>query len=410
MRFVTHLQFAEKGDRYPEGDLRNIPSTSGDILEVRYDFEKLRSAVSREDIAKGPSSLWRYAPMLPAEDPLNAVTLSEGWTPMLPAPTLARALGCEELYLKDEGRNPSGSFKDRGATVAVTRLRELGVKTVVLNSSGNAGAAWALYAARAGMKCVDLLPDDVLPASLQQCILAGAATVICDGPWQQSGRMVQGLAAERGWLNTSTLREPYRVEGKKTMGYEICEQLGWQLPDVVVYPTGGGVGAIGIFKAFEELRELGWIDGARRPRLVVTQYEGCAPIVKAFKEGRDRAETWEKLDVLPGGLKAATPPGDKIVLRLLRETGGTAVTVSTEEALEAVALATRLEGVFPCPEAATTLAGLRKALTSAAVGRKERIVVMSTGSGLKSIPTLPPAAGRKVRPDAGLPADLLADT
>jgi len=389
--FASHLECGEDKIQYALDRPQDVTYLPGDFPQVRYDLEQLRSSVTKQDISNGLSSLWRYAPMLPANQPQNAVTLSEGWTPLIRTDKLGSLLGCRELYIKEEGRNPTGSFKDRGASVGITRYKELGVGTVILNSSGNAGAAWALYAARAGINCYDILSQDVLPASLQQCILAGMPTFIFDGPWQESGKMVKDLVQSYGWFNASTLREPFRLEGKKTMGYEICEQLGWELPDVVVYPTGGGLGAIAIFKAFSELQELGWVDEARVPRLLVTQYEGCSPIVKAFKEGKQRADTWLNLDVLPGGLKSATPPGDEMVLKILRETGGTAISVSTEEALDAVGTFARLEGILPCPESATTIVGLEKAMNCGEIHKDERVVVISTGSALKSIPNLLPA-------------------
>ena len=384
MSYLSHLECASGGARFPADRLQNNCCDGGDILEARYDMERLRREVRREDIARGPSSLWRYAPLLPANHPEDAVTLGEGWTPLLSAPALSRELGLRHLFIKDEGRNPSGTFKDRGASVAMTRLRELGAPTVIHNSSGNAGAAWALYAARAGITCVNLLAEDVLGPSLQQSSLAGARTYVVHAPWQQSGAMVAEAAERHGWFNVGTLREPYRLEGKKTMGYEICEQLGWETPDVVFYPTGGALGAIAIFKAFRELRALGWIGSDSNPRLVVVQYEGCAPIVRAFRDGKDDVETWENLDILPGGLKSPTPPGGRAILGILRETGGAAITVSSKDSLDAVQELARLEGVFACPEGAATLAGLKKALDDGLVGRDERIVLLNTGSGLKS--------------------------
>ncbi len=397
MNYFTHLECAESGERFTGDEPQLNTCPSGDILEVRYDLERLRREVTKDDIARGPSSLWRYAPMLPAASPEKAVSLSEGWTPLLRLSALGRLVGTPNLYLKDESRNPSGTFKDRGASVAISRLRELGVEAVALNSSGNAGASWALYAARAEMRCISLLPSDVLPASLQQCALAGAFTFLFDGPWHKAGGLIQEGAQRCGWFNSNTLKEPYRLEGKKTMGYEICEQFGWELPDVIVYPTGGALGAIALFKAFAELKTLGWVKGNRLPRLIVTQYEGCAPIVQAFKEGRERSELWENVDVLPGGLKSPRPPGGKAVLRILRQSGGMAVAVSTKQALENVDLMTREEGIFPCPEAATVLSGLTTALAEGYIRRDDRVVLMNTGSGLKSIPNLPAPAAIAIR-------------
>ncbi|MEQ8194258.1 MAG: threonine synthase [Rhodospirillales bacterium] len=403
--YLSHLQCSSCGTRHSFDKPINNTCADGGILDCRYDIERARAEITKEDIARGPASLWRYAPMLPAQDPANAVTLSEGWTPLLRAPGIEKALGCREIWIKDEGRNPSGTFKDRGATVAATRFRELGIKTMVHNSSGNAGGAWALYCARAGIGCVNLLAEDTLPSSLQQSSLAGAKTYVLQGHWKHAGPMVAKAAEAHGWFLGGTLKEPYRLEGKKTMGWEIAEQLGWEFPDAVFYPTGGGVGAIGIFKAFGEIEALGWAaDQNRKPRLIVTQYEGCAPMVKAFEEGKDETEPWEDMDVLPGGLKSVKPPGDRDVLRILRETGGTAFGLSTEASLDAVKMLAREEGIFSCPESATTLAGLIRALEKGDVDKDERIVLTITGSGLKSLPTLPAPDTVPIAPGAGIPA------
>jgi threonine synthase len=392
MTYVSHLEVDTTGERFPADAPMNNPDTEGGLLEVRYDLDRLKAERSRDDFARGPWSLWRYADLLPARDPANPVTLGEGMTPMLPAPRLGAALGCGDLWIKDEGQNPSGSFKDRGAAVAATCLREHGLKTLIHNSSGNAAGAWGLYAARAGITCVNLVPDDVLEPSLKQSVLSGAPTFRVERPWQEAGPMVRAAVEKHGWFGIQTLKEPYRLEGKKTMGLEIAEQFGWSFPDVIFYPTGGALGAIAIFKAFRELEALGWVDPARRPRLVVTQYSGCSPIVKAFDDGTDRADPWEKIDIPRGGLKSAIPPGDRAALRIIRETGGTAIAVSGDEALDAAMQITRIEGVFACPEAGTTLAALHKALESGAVSAKERILLMNTGSGLKSLPNFPDPA------------------
>ncbi|MDA1091121.1 MAG: threonine synthase [Proteobacteria bacterium] len=389
MGYVERINCSESGESYPVEGAVTGACPAGDYPEVHYDLTRIREEFDRDSLAHGVASLWRYAPLLPVDDPENAVTLGEGWTPLLPVPNLGATFGCANLMAKDEGRNPSGTFKDRGASVAITRHREMGVEVVIHNSSGNAGGAMALYAARAGIRCINLLPGDVLPASLLQSTLAGADTRILDGPWQESGRLVADAVEDHGWFNIGTLKEPYRLEGKKTMGYEIAEQLGWSLPDAIVYPTGGGLGAIAIYKAFRELQELGWVDAGPLPKLIVTQYEGCAPIVRAFQKNADHAELWTDLQVLPGGLKSTKPPGDKAVLKLIRETGGTAIAVSTPDALEAAALMTRTEGIFPCPESATTIAGLKTALDEDVVSRDARIVLVVTGSGLKSIPAFP---------------------
>lgn len=355
-------------------------------LRARYDLERIRREVSPLDIARGPASVWRYAPLLPVAHPEQAVSLGEGWTPLLQAPRLARKLGMKRLAVKDEARNPSGTFKDRGAAVAVSRYVELGVKTVAHNSSGNAGGSWSLYAARAGITCVNVLPADAQPASRQHCRASAQPTFLLEN-WHDGGRLVAEACERNGWFNICTLREPYRLEGKKTMGLEIAEQLGWRMPDAVVYPMGGGLGALAIFKAFEELLQLGWIRG-RMPRLYVTQYEGCAPVVKAYEEGRDACAPWGKIDIPPGGLKSPNPPGGRAVLELIRRHGGGAIAVTAGEACAGVDEMAREEGLFACPESATTLAGLRKALARNWIRADEEAVLISTGSGLKSIPTL----------------------
>ncbi len=383
MSYLTHIENGA-GTRLDPGVAHSAPPAVQ--LRARYDMQRLRREVTVETIARGPATLWRYAPLLPVARPENAVSLNEGWTPLLQAPRLARALGMKRLAVKDEGRNPSGTFKDRGAAVAVSRYVELGVKTVAHNSSGNAGGSWSLYAARAGITCVNILPTDAQPASRQHCRASGQPTFLLEN-WHDGGRLVAEACEKNGWLNICTLREPYRLEGKKTMGLEIAEQMGWRMPDVIVYPMGGGLGAIAIFKAFEELLQLGWIKG-KLPRLYVTQYEGCAPVVRAFDEQRDECTPWGRIDIPPGGLKSPNPPGGRAVLELIRRNGGGALAVSADAALAAVDEMPCEEGLFPCPESATTLVGLRMAIARGWIKTDEEVVLISTGSGLKSIPTL----------------------
>lgn len=382
MSYVTFIECTGCGARLAANTVQVRHCRHG-ILQVRYDLDRLRRERPRESVAAGPASLWRYSDLLPAERPGEAVTLGEGFTAMVPAPRIAASVGCGDVLVKDEGRNPSGSFKDRGASVGLTRYRELGVETVMLNSSGNAGAAWSLYAARAGILAVSILPEDVPVASRIQSGLSGGTTYRWRN-WHEAGGLVASAAARHGWLNVNTFNEPYRVEGKKTMGLEIAEQLGWRLPDAIVYPVGGGTGAIAIWKAFEELLALGWVSGAL-PRLYVSQYEGCAPIARAFENGRAECEVWADIDIPPGGLKAPSPPGGREVLALVRATGGAAIAVSTAAALQAVADLAALEGVFACPEAGTTIAALRKAVDGGLIGRGERVVLVNSGSGLKSL-------------------------
>jgi threonine synthase len=389
---LLDLQYTGGGEIVSAARPANNLSTSGELLLARYDLARIAATVDRDALYRGPSSLWRYAPLLPVEDPDQAVTLGEGWTPLVPALRLGTELGIDRLLIKDEGRNPSGTFKDRGTSVAVSKARELGIRTAIHNSSGNAAGSWGLYSARAGLRCVNIVPPDTLPASLFQSTLSGAVTVVMNGRWQDSGAVVAAAVKRYGWFNVGTLREPYRVEGKKTMGFEICEQLDWRVPDVVVYPAGGGLGAIAIYKAFDELEALGWIEKGRRPRLVITQYTGCAPIVRAFREGRSNADEWPEVDVLPGGLKSPRPGGAKAVLELVRATRGTCIEVSSEEALRAAAGVAATEGIFMAPESATTVVGLRKAISELSIGRGDNVVLMATGAGIKSVQNFAPPA------------------
>lgn len=395
MTYLQHLELTDTAERYTADRPRGNPATDGRLLHCRYDLDRFRREVSREAIERGPASLWRYAALLPVADIANAVSLGEGFTPLVRAGHLGEALGMPELYVKDEGRNPSGTFKDRGAAVAVSRYRELGVDTVVMHSSGNAAGSWGLYCARAGMRLVAIVPPDGQESTRKQCALSRANTFAL-ADWHAAGGIVAEAAARYGWFDVNTLKEPYRTEGKKTMGLEIAEQLGWRLPDAVVYPMGGGLGAIAIYKAFDELRALGWVDGPL-PRLFVTQYSGCAPVVRAFEQGRERCETWGEIDILPGGLRSPNPVGGREVLALLRGTGGGAIEVTSDEALAAVAEIAAAEGIFACPEGATTLAGLRKALAAGRIDRRARVVLLNTGSGLKSLPVLPAAAVPSIR-------------
>ena len=404
--YLQYLQCSECDEQYPSDFAGLKRCRDGGVLLARYDLDSASREMSRDQFADGPSSLWRYAPLLPVAEPSLALSLGEGWTPLLRAERLGEKLGCRQVYIKDEGRNPSGSFKDRGASVALSRHRELGVRTVVLNSSGNASAAWSLYAAKAGIECVSIVPPDIPSASLTQCVLAGAH-LYGFSDWHRSGKLVSDLAARNGWSNVGTLKEPYRVEGKKTIGYELAEQFEWTLPDVIVYPIGGGTGAIAIWKAFQELRDLGWVRG-RLPRLFVTQYQGCSPVVKAFENQTDVCVPWESIDIPPGGLKSPNPPGGRQVLALIRSTGGGAIAVTASEAQDAVADTASTEGIFAGLEGGTTIAGLRKALKQGTVSPNERVVVINTGSGLKSVPSLKIDSPREISSPDDLTAKDLA--
>ncbi|MDG2204669.1 MAG: threonine synthase [Alphaproteobacteria bacterium] len=386
--YVSHIQSWRTGEPIDPLVPANLPP--GDFAEVHYDLDRIGRDVDRDSLSHGAPSMWRYAPLLPVDDFSNIVSLGEGFTPMLPAPEIAAEFGVRELFLKDEGQNPSGTFKDRGASASVSRLRELGVRTVVHNSSGNAGGSWAMYCARAGLQCVNVLPEDVMPASLAQSLLSGARTLVLDGAWNAAGAIVADALERHGWFDVRTLREPYRLEGKKTMGFEIAEQLGWALPDAIVYPTGGGIGAVAIYKGLSELQKLGWIEKGPLPKLIVTQFAGCAPIVRAFENGDEAADEWLDLDVPPGGLKSVRPPGDRKVLEWIRETNGAAFGIKSQDALDMVRSVARAEGIFQCPESATAVVGLKMALKQGIVAPSDRVIVVSTGSGMKSVPIVMP--------------------
>ncbi len=395
--FVTHLECTRCGKPYDHRQLQTLCHDCARPLYARYDLDAVRSAVRKEDLRGREASLWRYAELLPVGDEVERATLGEGWTPLLPCPRLGAHLGLTDLLIKDEGQIPTGSFKARGMALAVTKAKELGATSLAVPSAGNAGGAMAQYGARAGLPCHVFMPADVPELNRIECVAAGAKTYLVKGLITDCGKIVREGTPIRGWFDVSTLKEPYRVEGKKTMGLEIAEQLDWQLPDVILYPTGGGTGLVGMWKAFAELEALGWIDG-KRPRMVAVQSEGCAPIARAFAAGAEFAEPWENAQTMASGIRVPAAVGDFLMLRALRESGGTAVTVSDAEIATATRLATQLEGLFVCPEGAAVVAGLQKLREAGWVQADEKVVVFNTGSGLKypecfpvSLPVLDPA-------------------
>jgi threonine synthase len=326
--------------------------------------------------------MWRWRELLPVRDARHVVSLGEGDSPLLPAPRLGALAGLKRLLLKDEGSNPTGSFKARGISAAVSRARELGVKAVALPTAGNAGGALAAYAARAGLRAHVYMPVDAPELNQKESGLYGAEVVLVRGLISDCGAWIRKRAAQEGWFDISTLKEPYRAEGKKTMGLELVEQLGWEVPDVVVYPTGGGTGLVGIWKALEEMEQLGWI-GSRRPRMIAVQTEGCAPIVRAYEKGLDHAPAVENARTRISGLRVPAAVGDSIMLRLIRRSGGTALTVSDDEALEGMREIASSEGVFAAPEGGAVWAGIKKLVARKAIDPDEQVVLMNTGTGLK---------------------------
>ncbi len=380
--YVTHLECSRCGAPHEAGRLHNLCRECGRPLLVRYDLARAGETLTRGSLRGRVSSLWRYREVLPVADDASITTLGEGWTPLAHARRLGERLRMPRLYLKDESLNPTGSFKARGMTAAVSMARELGAERLAVPSAGNASGALAAYAAKAGLEAHIYMPRDASRVSVVECMQYGAHVVLVDGFINDCGRIIGERKKREGWFDVSTLKEPYRVEGKKTMAYEIAEQMDWTLPDVVVYPTGGGTGLIGMWKAFDEMEELGWID-SRRPRMVSVQAEGCAPIVNAFAAGADTAEPVTRPATVAAGLRVPVAIGDFMLLDILRKSGGTAVSVADAEILESVRELGSAEGIFAAPEAGACLAALHGLLERGEVGREERTVLMITGSGLK---------------------------
>ena len=379
--------------RFPLSRLLNL-CTCGSPLLVRYDLKKASANFSISSLQGRVSSLWRYRELLPLRDDANLVSLGEGFTPLLPAKSLAGELGLKRLWIKDEAQNPTGSFKDRGLSLAISRAKELGVKKAAIPSAGNAGGSLAAYAARAGIEAHVFMPRDTPIANQIEVQQYGARLTLVDGLINDCGRIINERKTAEGWFDISTLKEPYRVEGKKTMGYEIAEQLNWTLPDVIIYPTGGGTGLIGMWKAFQEMEELGWI-GSKRPRMVSVQASGCAPIVKAFGEGRETAEPWQNAKTVASGLRVPQAVADFLMLRALRESNGTALSVSDEEIIAEIPRLGRAEGIFFCPEGAACAAALRRLMQNCWVKPTDEVVLFNTASGLKYLDVLQAAQKRE---------------
>ncbi|MGO9011063.1 MAG: threonine synthase [Bryobacteraceae bacterium] len=380
MARATHLECSLCGSRSDAGAPANLCSCGGPLL-VRYDLDSIRHRWRRREVATGPSSMWRYAPVLPPSE-ASIISLGEGWTPLVRTTRLGARLGAEALWVKDEGLNPTASFKARGLACAISMCVELGIRKVAIPSAGNAASALAAYAAAAGLESYIFMPSDVPQANYLECKAYGANVTLVDGLISDCGRLVAERGPQEGWFDVSTLKEPYRIEGKKTMGYEVAEQMDWEPPDAIFYPTGGGVGMIGMWKAFDEMEKLGWI-GSRRPKMIAVQAEGCAPVVRAFQENETRSRFFEGAHTLAAGLRVPKPLGDFLVLEAVRSSGGTAIAVSDEEMLDAGEELASSEGIFAAPEGAACVAALRKLLADGFLKPADRIVLYNTGSGLK---------------------------
>ncbi len=379
--FVTHLECAATGERYPADAVHNL-SRAGKPLLVRYNLDGVRTALTKAALAQRPHDLWRYRELLPVRRTLDIVSLGEAVTPLIALPKLSVRLGAAEILVKDEGRLPTGSFKARGLTMAVSMAKALGITHMAMPTNGNAGAALAAYASRCGIRTTIFCPEDTPEVNVSEIALQGASVYRVNGLIDDCGKIVAEGKAKAGWFDTSTLKEPYRIEGKKTMGLELAEQLGWQVPDVILYPTGGGTGLIGMWKAFAELAAIGFI-GGKRPRMVAVQAAGCAPMVRAFEAGAEHAPRWEDAHTIAAGIRVPQAVGDFLILRAVRESGGFAVAVADDAISAALDEVAREEGFLMCPEGAATYAALKQGLLDGRIRRDERAVLFNCATGLK---------------------------
>jgi len=382
MSYLTHLECSLCQRNYDAGQLIRICYDCGHPLLARYDLKKAAGELDRSEIASRSDGLWRFRELLPVHEQGFIVTLGEGGKPTLRLQQLGHDLGLPQLYLKDEGQNPTGSFKALGLAVAVSKALELGAEEFVIPTAGNAGGALAAYAARAGVPAHVYMPQDAPLINILEVQMTGADLRLTSGLINDAGREAAEAASKAGWFDVSTLKEPYRLEGKKIMGYEVAIAFDWQLPDVIVYPTGGGTGLIGMWKAFDEMEELGWI-GSQRPRMVTVQSDGCAPIVKAFHENLEEAEPWENAATMAGGLRVPVAIGSRLMLTALRESNGTAVAISDSQIRDAQSLLSTSEGIFPCLEGAATIGALLPLIEQGWLTPDDRVLIFNTGTGLK---------------------------
>ena len=380
--YVTHLECPKCKTKFNHKEVQQLCQECNSPLLVRYDLKMVKEEFKKEYLKTRCCNLWRYRELLPIEKHSNVVSLGEVMTPILKLEKLGKELGLKNLYLKDEGLNPGGSFKSRGAAVGVSKAKELGIKDFAMPTNGNAGAAWAIYAAKADIKAHIVMPKDAPSITRNECAIAGANLTLVDGLISDAGKIVANVVKKYGFMDASTLKEPYRIEGKKTMGFEIAEQFNWQVPDVILYPTGGGVGLIGIYKALLELREIGFI-GEKLPRLVAVQASNCAPIVKAFNENKKESQFWEDANTIAYGITVPKAIGDFLVLEAIYETKGTAIAIDDKDILHYQEILAKTEGLFICPEGAATLAATVELYKNGWIKENEKIVLLNTGSGLK---------------------------
>ena len=381
--YLSHLQCSGCGKDYIHTEIHTFCTDCQSPLLSIYDLKRAHQEVDRDEIAQRKKGMWRWHELLPVLDVKNQIFLGEGDTALLELPRLQKALGLSHLYVKDESSNPTGSFKARGLAAAISKAKELGVEKVIIPTAGNAGGAMAAYAARAGLRAYIFMPKDTPFANIEESRMAGAEVVLVDGLISDAAGMAGEKARAEGWFDVSTFKEPYRVEGKKVMGYELAEAFGWQLPDVIIYPTGGGTGLVGMWKAFAELEELGWLENTKRPRMVSVQAAGCAPVVRAFERGASFCDFWTNAHTLASGLRVPKSFADHLILQDIYDSQGTALAVSDESILESQKELAGLEGIFAAPEGAATLAALKELVDQGWIRPEERIVLFNTGSGLK---------------------------
>jgi threonine synthase len=381
---LAFLQCSKCGGQFSKKEIHNLSPCCSLPLFPRYDIEKGKVYFKKDSLINRPPTMWRYKEMMPVNYEENITTLGEGFTPLEPAGSLGKMLGFKNLYLKNESINPTGSFKDRGMSAAISKAREFGLNKISIPTAGNAGGATAAYTAKAGQEAFIFMPDDTPKAFQVECEQYGAHVEMIDGLISDCGKIIAERKDQEDWFDISTLKEPYRVEGKKTMGYELAEQLNWELPDVIIYPTGGGTGIIGMWKAFDEMEKLGWI-GSHRPKMISVQSEGCAPIIRAFEQGKDTADFFENPETSALGLRVPAAIGDFLILKAIRESNGYALTVSDKELMDNVKMIGKHEGIFSSPEGGATVATLPKLLDLGVINSKDRIVLFITGSGLKYV-------------------------
>ena len=380
--YLSYLECTVCGAQYPANRLSGVSPCCGKVLYARYDLAKVGAEVDRDRLAERPSNMWRFAELLPVDDPANIVTLGEGGTPLMSLKNLEQRLGVSNLYVKEEGLNPTGTFKARGIAAAISKGLELGAAGFTMPSAGNAAGAAAAYCSRAGLSAKVFMPQDAPESNKKECLVAGSELNLVDGLIGDAGRIAVAVAQEQGLFDLSTLKEPYRAEGKKSMGLELAMQFGWRMPEAIIYPAGGGTGIIGMHKGFLELLELGWIEGDL-PKFIAVQAEGCQPIVRAFQEGKDTADPWQNATTVADGLRVPGPFADYLMLHAIRDTGGTALAVSDSDMVAAMYELATAEGIFACPEGAATLVAYKRLIAEGFLRKGETTVLFNTGSGYK---------------------------